>query len=119
VVIFLGDDRPVIEAGHGGQNPVHRGRREQPARPVLTVGDHRQAEPLRRAAARHPPQERQQSQHVRRPEVLPVQALTIKEGEQVLQVVSVGCQRVRRELPIPKMIQEPADRSHRLAVIAD
>src|SRR5262249_38735945 len=37
----------------------------------------------------------------------------------VLQVVSVGCQRVRRELPIPKMIQEPADRSHRLAVITD
>ena len=34
----LGDDRPVIEAGHGGQDPVHRGRREQPARPVLPVG---------------------------------------------------------------------------------
>jgi hypothetical protein len=85
----------------------------------VPVGDHRQAEPLRRTATRHPPQERQKSEHVRRPEVLPVQALTVKEDEQVLQVVSVRCQRVRRELPIPKMIQEPADRPHRLTVIAD
>jgi len=118
-LVLLGEDRPVVEAGHRGQDPVHRGRRQQPARPILPVGDHRQTEPLRRTAARHPPQERQQSQHVRRPEVLPVQALTIKEGEQVLQVIPVRRQLVRRELPIPKMIQEPADRPHRLAVITD
>ena len=34
-------------------------------------------------------------------------------------LMGVGCQRIRRELPIPKMIQEPADRPHRLAVITD
>lgn len=54
-----------------------------------------------------------------RPEVLPVQALPIEEGEQVLQVVPVRAQSVRRELPVPKVIQEPADRPHRLSLIVD
>ncbi len=118
-VVLLGDHRPVVEAGHGRQDPVHRRRSEQTARRFRAADHHRQAQSLGWPPRRCPPQERQQPQGIRAPELTPVHALSSEEGEQAPQVVRVRTDRVRRETPIDQMIQEPAGRCDQLTVAVD
>lgn len=118
-VVLLGDHRPVVEAGNGGQDPVHRRRGEQTARRRRAADHHRQAQPLGRPPRRCPPQERQQPQGIRAPKLAPVHALSSEEGEQAAQVVGVRADRVRRETSVDQMIQEPAGRRDRLTSAVD
>lgn len=86
---------------------------------IRTAGDRCQSEPLGSATRRRAPEKGQQPQCVRRTEVPPVHVFLAEKREQVLQVVRVGPQGVRREAPVCQVSQEPAGRPHRLILVID
>jgi len=83
----------------------------------LAPVDRRESEPLRRALTWPPSQERQEPQGSGRLECLPYQLLTGQEGEQLLEVLALGAQRVRRARAFRQVIQEPTDGHNRFVAV--
>ena len=64
-----------------------------------------------------PSQECQEPQGIGRPKCFPHQLLTGQEGEQLLEVIAIGAQRVRRARSLREVIQEPTDSHNPFAII--
>ena len=82
-------------------------------------GRDRQAQPLRRAPARQPPQVRQEAHRRRRIEVPPVQQLRVKEVEQQAKVIAVSAYGVGAVTRIGQVAEKPGRRPGHVACLVE